>query len=123
MQLVRTEQEISTFRSENAKLKEMLKFQKNRTEILEKTVESRDCKIADLELQLRDRKTLTEELQTQNNQKQCTIRELKMEQEHLKRKYQSKIVAEKEKTRGQLAREFKEKEEAWNVSTHACIQF
>lgn len=116
MQLVRTEQESSTFRSENAKLNEMWKLERDRTEIHEKKITSMECKIEELNRKLREREAMIKDLQTQNNQKQCTIREMEQEHERMKRKYQSKFVAETEKTRGQLAREFKEKEEALNVS-------
>lgn len=116
MQLVRTEQEISTFRSENAKLNEMLKLERNRTEIHERKIESMEFKMEELNRKLRERETMVKDLQTQNNQKQCTIREMEQEHERTKRKYQSKYVAETEKTRGKLAREFKEKEDALNVS-------
>lgn len=116
MQLVRTEQEISTFRSENAKLNEMLKLERNRTEIHEKKIESMEFKMEELNRKLRERESMIKDLQTQNNQKQCTLREMEVEQERLKRKYQSKYVAETEKTRGQLEREFEEKEKALHVS-------
>lgn len=119
MQLVRTEQEISTFRSENAKLNEMLKLERNRTEIHERKIESMEYKMEELNRKLREREAMIKDLQTQNNQKQCTIRELEQENERVKRKYQSKFVAETEKTRGKLAREFKEREEALNVSVDA----
>lgn len=122
MQLVRTEQEISTFRSENAKLNEMLKLERNRTEIHERKIESMEFKIEEMNRKLRERETMIKDLQTQNNQKQCTLREMEVEHERMKRKYQSKFVTETEKTRGQLAREFKEKEEAWHVSVCVCVQ-
>lgn len=122
MQLVRTEQENATFRSENAKLNEMLKLERSRTEIHEKKIESMEFKIEELNRKMRERETMIKDLQTQNNQKQCTIRELEAEHERTKRKYQSKFVVETEKTRGQLARQFKEKEEALNVSV-LCAQF
>lgn len=118
MQLVRTEQEISTFRSENTKLNEMLKLERNRTEIHEKKIESMEFKIEELNRKLRERETMIKDLQTQNNQRQCALRDMEVEQEHIKRKYQSKFASETEKTRGQLAKEFKEKEEALNVSVH-----
>lgn len=121
MQLVRTEQEIATFRSENAKLNEMLKLERNRTEIHEKKIESMEFKIEELNRKMRERETMIKDLQTQNNQKQCNIREMEVEVDRTKRKYQSRYAAETEKTRGLLAREFKEKEDALNVSV--CIKF
>lgn len=119
MQLVRTEQEIATFRSENTKLNEMLKLERNRTEIHEKKIESMEFKIEEQNRKLRERETMIKELQTQNNQKQCTLREMELEHDRTKRELQSKFVAAREKTRGQLAREFKEKEDALHVSV--CI--
>lgn len=121
MQLVRTEQEISTFRSENTKLNAQLQVERNRTEIHEKKIESMEFKLEELHRKLRERETMIKDLQTQNNQKQCALRDMEVEQDHIKRKYQSKFVAETEKTRGKLAKEFKEKEEALHVSVDVRV--
>lgn len=116
MQLVRTEQEIATTRSENAKLNEMLKLERNRTQIHERKIESMECKIDELTRKLRERENMIKDLQTQNNQKQCNIRDMELEQERLKRKYQTKFAAETQKTRGQLEKEFRQEQERLNVS-------
>lgn len=115
-QLVLHEQEMAMLRSENAKLNEMLKLERNRTEIHEKNIATLEFKMGEFERKLYDRENKIKDLQTQNNQKQCRINELEKDQERLKLKYQSKFAVETEKTRGQLAREFKEKEELLNVS-------
>lgn len=116
MQLVRTEQELGTLRSENAKLNEMVKLERSRTEIHEKKIGSMEFKIEEQNRKLRERENLIKELQTHNNQKQCAIKEMEMEQDRLRRKYQRKVDDETEKTSRQLAREFKEREEKLNVS-------
>lgn len=116
MQLVRTDQELINLRSENAKLHEMLKLERNRTQIHEKRIESMECKIDELTRKLRERDNIIKELQTQNNQKQCLIKEMEIDQQRLKRRYETKMASETEKTKGQLTREFREKEEMLNVS-------
>lgn len=118
MQLVRTEQEMAMLRSENAKLNEMLKLERNRTEIHEKNIATLEFKIGDQDRKLYDREIKIKELQTHNNQKQCRINELEKEQERLKQKYHSRYAVETQKTRGQLEREFKEKEDMLNVSVN-----
>lgn len=116
MQLVRTEQELVSLRSENAKLNEMLKMERSRTEIHEKKIGSMEFRIEELNRKLRERDSIIKDLQTQNNQKQCAIREMEMDQQRLKHRFHTKMAAETEKTNQKLAREFKEKEEALNVS-------
>lgn len=116
MQLVRTEQELGTLRSENAKLNEMVKLERSRTEIHEKKIGTMEFKIEEQIRKLRERENLIKELQTHNNQKQCAIKEMEMEQDRLRRKYQRKIDDETEKASRQMAREFKEREEMLNVS-------
>lgn len=115
MQLVRTEQEIATLKSENAKLNEMLKLERNRKSIHEKQIVSYEFEMKEQNRKLAERESMIKDLQKQNNQKQCTIKELEMELDRMKRRLQSKF-AEAEKT-SQLAREFKEKEERLHVST------
>lgn len=116
MQLVRTEQEINMLRSENTKLNEMLKLERSRTEIHEKKIGTMEFKIEELNRKLRDRENMIKDLQTQNNQKQCTIREMELEQQRLKQRYQRHIAVETERTNQKLAKEYKEKEDALNVS-------
>lgn len=116
MQLVRTEQEINMLRSENTKLNEMLKLERSRTEIHEKKIGTMEFKVEELNRKLRERENMIKDLQTQNNQKQCTIRELEMEQQRLRQKYQSKFAVETERVNQKLAKEYKEKEDALNVS-------
>ena len=116
MQLVRTEQEINTLRSENTKLNEMLKLERSRTEIHEKKIGTMEFKIEELNRKLRERENMIKDLQTQNNQKQCTIREMELEQQRLKQRYQSRYAVETERTNQKYAKEFKEKEEALHVS-------
>lgn len=113
------EQEMAMLRSENAKLNEMLKLERNRTDIHERNISTLEFKIGEQERKLYERDNKIKELQTQNNQKQCRINELEKDQERLKLKYQSKFAVATEKTRGQLAKEFREKEEQLNVRTYS----
>lgn len=114
MQLVRTEQELATLRSENAKLNEMLKLERSRKTIHENQIVSLEYEIKEQGRKLGDRENTVKDLQRQNNVKQCTIRELESENERLKRNYQTKH-AESEKI-NQKFREHKEKENRLNVS-------
>lgn len=123
MQLVRTEQEINTLRSENMKLNEMLKLERSRTEIHEKKIGTMEFKIEELNRKMRERENMIKDLQTQNNQKQCTIREMESEQQRLKQRYQSRYAVETERTNQKLAKEFKEKEDALNVSVDSNLVF
>lgn len=115
LQLVRTEQEINTLRNDNAKLSEMLKMERNRTQIHEKKIETMESTIEELGRKLRERDLMVKDLQTQNNQKQCLIKELEADQHRQKRRFESKMAHETEKTSRQLAKEYREKEEMLNV--------
>lgn len=116
MQLVRTEQELAMLRSENAKLNEMLKLERSRTENHGKKIVTMEYEMQEQSRKLHERQKTIEDLQVQNNQKQRTIREMEMEQQRLKVKYQSKFAVETEKTNQKLAKEYREKADALNVS-------
>lgn len=116
MQLVRTEEEMLTLRGENSRLNEMLKMERNRTQIHERKLETMENQIDELMRKLRDRDTLIKELQTQNNQKQSAIKEMEVLQVRQKRKFETKIASETEKATRQLTKELKERDEAFNVS-------
>lgn len=114
MQLVRTEQELATLRSENAKLNEMLKLERSRKTIHENQIVSLEYEMKEQGRKLGERDNTVKDLQRQNNMKQCTIRELEIEIDRLKREYKTKS-SEAEKN-NQKAREYKEKENVLNVS-------
>lgn len=121
MQLVRAEQEMNQLRNENAKLSEMFKLERNRTQVHEKKLGTMECTIDELQRKLREREQIVKDLQTQNNQKQCMIKELETEQQRQKRRFESKMAHEAEKTSRQLAREYREKEEMLNVSDDKIV--
>lgn len=116
MQLVRIEQENINLRSENAKQSEMLKMDRSRRQNHEQQIATLDCEKNDLRRQLHEANHTIKELQTQNNEKQCIINRMEVEQQRQKRRFETKMANEAEKTRGLLARDFKEKEEMLNVS-------
>lgn len=116
MQLVRTEQDLLTLRNENSRLSEMLKMERSRTQIHERKIETMECQIDEIMRKLQDRDTMIKELQTQNNQKQCALKEMEMQQMRQKRKFETKIANETEKTNRQLTKEYKEREDMINVS-------
>lgn len=126
MQLVRTEQDLLTLRNENSRLSEMLKMERSRTQIHERKIETMECQIDEIMRKLQDRDTMIKELQTQNNQKQCALKEMEMQQMRQKRKFETKIANETEKTNRQLTKEYKEREDMINVSfwpTNSCKVF
>lgn len=116
MQLVRTEQDLLTMRNENSRLSEMLKMERSRTQIHERKIETMECQLDEIMRKLQDRETMIKELQTQNNQKQCAIKEMEVQQMRQKRKFETKMATETEKTNRQLTKEFKEREDLFNVS-------
>lgn len=118
MQLVRTEQDLLTLRNENSRLTEILKMERNRTQIHERKIETMECQIDEILRKLQDRDTLIKSLQTQNNQKQSAIKEMEVQQIRQKRKFETKIVTETEKATRQLTKELKAKDEQFNVSSN-----
>lgn len=116
MQLVRTEQELLNIRNEKVGLSVSLKYQRVRTQALERKVGTLECEIEEVRRTLQDRENLIKELQTQNNQKQSAIKEMEVQQIRQKRRFETKIATETEKTNRQLTKEFKEKEDLFHVS-------
>lgn len=112
MQLVRTEQEVGTLRSENKKLNEMLKLERGRTDVHTKKRGEMEFKIEELEQKLLAAENLNKELTRKNNQKQCKINQIGEEQRQMKEEYRAKLAAEKEK----LAREYERMESELQVS-------
>lgn len=115
MQLVRTEQELAALRSENAKLNEMLKLERNRKTIHENQIVSMEYEMKEQSRKLGDRENMIKDLQKQNNQKQCTINELEVEIDRLKRINHSKFAEAKKNQ--QMVKELKENVDCLNVSS------
>lgn len=116
MKLVRTEQELNELRIKNSELGRTLEYERSRNQSREKKIESMECTVDELKRKLHERESIIKDLQTQNNQKQCMLKEMETEQHRQKRRFESKIAHETEKTSRQLAKEYREKEEALNVS-------
>lgn len=115
MQLVRTEQELAALRSENAKLNEMLKLERNRKTIHENHIVSMEYEMKEQSRKLGDRENMIKDLQRQNNQKQCTINELEVEIDRLKRVNHSKFAEAKKNQL--MVKELKENVDCLNVSS------
>lgn len=115
MQLVRTEQELATLRSENAKLNEMLKLERSRKTIHENQIVSMEYEMKEQSRKLGDRENMIKDLQRQNNQKQCTINELEVEIDRLKRINHTKFAEAKKNQ--QMVKELKENVDCLNVSS------
>lgn len=118
MKLVKTEQEMNELRIKNSELGRTLEYERNRNQLREKRIETLECTVDEFKRKMHERESIIKDLQTQNNQKQCIIKEMEAEQHRQKRRFETKIVHETEKTSRQLAKEYREKEEALNVSNY-----
>lgn len=121
MKLVRTEQEMNELRIKNSDLGRTLEYERSRNQSREKRIESLECTVEELKRKLHERESIIKDLQTQSNQKQCMIKEMEAEQHRQKRRFESKIAHETEKTSRQLAKEYREKEEALNVRNYESL--
>lgn len=122
LQLVRTEQEMITLRSENAKLNGVLKYERECRKNHEDKIKNKDQQIDALKNQLDERERMIKDLQIQNNQRHRMLADLQMEQERSKRRYQRAAEEEAEKRSRQLAEEHKRREHEMNVSILASVE-
>lgn len=116
MKLARAEQEMNELRIKKLDLSRSVEYERNRNQAREKKIDDLEFSVANLKRELNERNSLIKDLQEQNIQKDRILREMETEQQRQKRRFESKMAHETEKTSRQISKEFREKQEALNVS-------
>lgn len=122
MKLARTEQEMNELRIQKSELSRSVEYERNRNQAREKKIDELEFSVEKLKRELNERNSFITDLQEQSNQKDRMLREMEIDQQRQKRRFDSKLVHETEKTSRQIAKEFRDKQEALNVS-HTFLVF
>lgn len=117
MKLARTEQEMNELRIKKSELSRSVEYERNRNQVRERKIDELEYSVGKLKRELNERDSLIKDLQEHNIHKDRMLREMETDQQRQKRRYESKLAHETEKTSRQIAKEFREKQEALNVST------
>lgn len=121
MKLARTEQEMNELRINKSELSRSVEYERNRNQAREKKIDELEFSVEKLKRELNERDLLVKDLQEQNSQKDRMLREMETDQQRQKRRFESKLAHETEKTSRQIAKEFREKQELLNVSYNFMV--